>query len=70
MGKYNLHHIGDRTLFNIPDLKISNDSGQAHTTSFGGHAQSIPTNTYVHRTTGNTGHAQTSEHAHTTSYNQ
>ena len=67
VGKYNLHHIWDRVLFNIPDLKISNDNGYSHRTSFSGQAQSIPTNRYVLRTTGHTGHVQTSEHVHRTS---
>ena len=65
-GKYNLHHIWDRVLFNTPDLKISNDNGHAHKTSVSGLAQSIPTNRYMHRTIGHAGHAQTSEHAHRT----
>ena len=30
VGKYNLHHIWDRILFNTPDLKISNNNGHAH----------------------------------------
>ena len=67
VGKYNLHHIWDKVLFNTPDLKISNDNGHAHRTSFSGHAQSIPTNRHSHRTIGHTGHAQTSEHVHRTS---
>ena len=67
IGKYNLHHIWDRVLFNTPDLKISNDNGHAHRTSFSGHAQSIPANMHSHRTKGLTRHAQTSEHMHRTS---
>ena len=43
VGKYNLHHIWDRVLFNTSDLKISNEYGHAHRTSFSGQAQSIPT---------------------------
>ena len=39
MGKYNLHHMLDRVLFNTSDLKISNDNGHAHRTPFNGHAQ-------------------------------
>ena len=60
VGKYNLHHILDRVLFNTPDLKINNDNGHVHS----GHAQSIPTNRHMHRTIGHTGHALNSEHAH------
>ena len=67
VGKYNLHHVWDRVLFNTPDLKINNDNGHANKTSFSGHAQSIPTNRHVHRTTGHIGHALNSEHAHRTS---
>ena len=63
----NLHHIWDRVLLNTPDLKISNDSGHMHRTSFSGHAQPIPTNRHVHRTIGHIGHAQTSKHLHRTS---
>ena len=37
-----------QSLFNTPDLKISNDNGYAQRTSFSGHAQSIPTNRHVH----------------------
>ena len=59
VGKYNFHHIWDRILFNTPDLKISNDNGLVHRTSFSGHVQSIPTNRHVHRTTEHTGNAQT-----------
>ena len=70
VGKYNLHHIWDRVLFNIPDLKINNDNGHVHRTSLSGHTQSIPTNRYLHRTIGHTGHALNLEHAHRTSYNQ
>ena len=43
VGNYNLHHIWDSILFNTPDLKINNDNGHVHKTSFSGHAQSIPT---------------------------
>ena len=64
VGKYNLHHICDRALYNTPDLKINNDNRHALRTSFSGHAQSIPTNRHTYRTIGNTGNAQTSEHAH------
>ena len=32
VGKYNLHHIWDRVLFNTPHLKINNDNGHAHRT--------------------------------------
>ena len=64
VGKYNLHHLWDRVLFNIPDLKVSNDNGHVHRTYFSRYAQSISTNTHVHRTIG---HALTSEHAHRTS---
>ena len=67
VGKYNLHHIWDRVLFNTPDLKISNDNGNAHRTSFSGHAWSIPTNRYALTTIGHTGHARTSVHVHGTS---
>ena len=67
VGKYNLHHIWDRVLFNTPELKISNDNGHVQRTPFIGHAQSIPTNRHVHRTIGHTGHAQTFEHAYITS---
>ena len=70
VGKYNLHHILDRVLFNTPDLKVNNDNGHAHRTSFIGHAHSIPTNTYTHRTIGHTGHALNSEHVCRTSLNQ
>ena len=59
VGKYNLHHLWDIVLFNILDLKVSNDNGQAHRTSFNGHAQSSPTNRHMHRTTGHIGHAHT-----------
>ena len=62
-----IHLVSDRFLFNTPDLKISNDNGHAHRTSFSGHAQSIPTNRHVHRTIRHTWHAQTSEQAHRTS---
>ena len=34
VGKYNLHHIWDRVLFNTPDHKINNDNGHAHRTPF------------------------------------
>ena len=67
VGKYNLHYIWDRVLFITPDLKISNDNGHVHRTSFSGHAQSIPTNRHEHRRIGHIGHSQTSEHAHRTS---
>ena len=67
VGKYNLHHIWDRVLFNTPDLKVSNDNRHAHRTSFSGHAQSIPTSRLAHRTIEHIGHAQTSEHVHRTS---
>ena len=62
VGKYNLHHIWDRILFNTPDLIITNDNGHMHRISFSGHAQSMPTNRHVHRTKGHIGQAQTSEH--------
>ena len=29
-GKYDLHHIWDRVLFNTADLKINNDNGHMH----------------------------------------
>ena len=67
VGKYNLHHKWDRVHFNTPDLKICNENGHAHRTSFSGHDQSIPTKSHLVRTIGHTGHAQTSEHAHRTS---
>ena len=67
VGKYNLHHIWDRVLFNTTDLRINNDNGHAHRTSLSGHAQSTPTNRHSHRTIGNTGHALNSEHVHRTS---
>ena len=67
VGKYNLHHILDRVLFNTPDLKISNDNRHVQRTYFSRHAQSIPINRHVHRTIGHTRHAQTFEHAHRTS---
>ena len=41
---YNVHHIGDRVLFNIPDLKINDGNGHAHRSSLSRHAQFIPTN--------------------------
>ena len=67
VGKYNLHHIWDRVLFNTPALEISNnDTEHAHRTPFSGHAQSIPTNRHLHGTIGHTGHAQNSEHVHGT----
>ena len=62
VGKYNLHHIWDRVLFNTSDLKISNANWHIYRTSFHRHAQSIPTNMHVHRTIGHIGHAQASEH--------
>ena len=43
VGMYILHHIWDTVLFNTPDLKINNDNGHVHRTSFSGHTQSIPT---------------------------
>ena len=49
VGKYNLHHIWDRVLFNAPDIKLNNGNGHAQRTSFSGHAQSIPTNRHLHR---------------------
>ena len=58
VGKYSLHHIWDRVLFNTPDLTVNNDSG---------HAQSIPTNRYVHRTIGHTGYGLNSEYVYRTS---
>ena len=64
VGKYNLHHIMDRDLFNNPDLKINNDNWHAHRTSLSGHTQSIPTNRHSHRTIGHTEHALNSEHGH------
>ena len=67
VGKYNLHYIWDRDLFNIPDLKISNDNGHVDRTSFSGHAQSIPTNRHVHRTIRHTRQDQTSKYVHRTS---
>ena len=67
IGKYNLHHIWGRVLFNTPDLKINNDNGYAHRTGIIGHAQSIPTNRHLHTTLGHTGHALDSEHVHRTS---
>ena len=67
VGKYNLHLIMDRVIFNTPDLKNNNDNGHAHRTSVSGHPQSIPTNRYSHRTMGHTGHALNSEHVHRTS---
>ena len=66
VGKYNLHHIWNRVLFNTPDRKIGNNNGHVHRTSFSGHAQSIPINRHSHRTIGHTGHVQTSGHAHRT----
>ena len=44
VGKYNIHQIWDRVLFNTPDLKINNANGHVHRTSSGGHAEFIPTN--------------------------
>ena len=67
MGKYNLYHIWGRVLFNNTDLNINNDNGHAYRTSLNGHAQSIPTNRYMHRTIGHTGHALNSEYVHRTS---
>ena len=67
VGKYNLHHIGDRVLFNTRDLKINNDNGHAHRTSLIGHTQSIPTNRHSHRSLGHTGYALNSDHVHRTS---
>ena len=67
MGKYNLHHIRDRVLFNTPDLKINNGKGHVHRTCLSGHAASIPTNRLSHRNIGHTGDALNSEHAHRTS---
>ena len=64
VGKYNLHHIWDRVLFNTPDLKINNDNGHTHRTSFIGHAQSIQTSKHTHSTIGHTGHALNSKHVH------
>ena len=62
VGKYNLHHIWDRVLFNTPDLKINNDNGHAHKTSLSGYAQSIPRNKHSHRIIGHIGHALNSDH--------
>ena len=56
VGKYNLHHISNRVLFNTPELRISNVNGHAHRTPFSGNAQSIQTNS--HGTIGHTGHTQ------------
>ena len=36
VGKYNIHHIWGRVLFNTPGLKINNDNGHVHRTSFSG----------------------------------
>ena len=47
VGKYNLHNLWDRFLFNTPDLKINNDNGHAHRTSLSGHTQSIATNKHL-----------------------
>ena len=52
VGKYNLHHVWDRVLFNTPHLKVSNDNGHVCRTSFRGYAQSFPTNRHVNRTIG------------------
>ena len=67
VGKYNLHHIWDRELYNTSDLKSNNKNGHAYRTSLCGHAQSIPTNRHSNTTTGHTGHALNSEHVHRTS---
>ena len=67
VGKYNLHHIWSRVLFNTPGLRITNDNGQTYRTPISGHALSLPPNRHVHRTIEHPGHAQTSEHAHRTS---
>ena len=61
VGKYNLHHIWVRVLFNTPDLNINKGNGHTHRTSLSGHAQSIPTNRHSQRTIG---HALNSEHVH------
>ena len=50
-----------------PDLKINNDNGHVHRTSFSGHAQSIPTNRHMHRTLGHAWQAMNLEHVHRTS---
>ena len=67
VGKYNIHHIWDRILYNTSELKINNDNEHVHRTSLSGHAQSIPTNRHLHRTLGHIGHALNSEHVHRTS---
>ena len=48
VGKYSLHHIWDRVLFNTSDLKINNDNGHVHRTFSSAHAKSIPTNRHMH----------------------
>ena len=70
VGKYDLHHIWDRVLFNTPDLKINNDNGNVHRTSLSWHVQSIPPNRHSHSTIGHTEHALNSEYEHRTSWNQ
>ena len=62
VGKYNLHHIWDRALLNIPDLKINSSNGHAHITCISGHAHSISTNEHL----GHTGHVLNSEHVQRT----
>ena len=57
---------GTESYFTLLTLKLVMTMGM-HRTSFSGHAQSIPTNNYLHRTIGHTGHAYTLEHTHRTS---
>ena len=35
--KYNLNHIGDRVLLNIPHLTVNSSNGQVHRTCISGH---------------------------------
>ena len=67
IGKFNLHHIWDRLLFNTPGLKIN---GHAQGTTSLGHAQFHQPNTPMHIFTGCMEDAQRtllSDHAHRTS---
>ena len=61
IGKYNLNHIWDRVLFNIPGLKIGSCQNLMHIHN-NGQAQTNPPNRHPQISIGHSEHALNSEH--------
>ena len=66
IGKFDLNHIWDIVLLNIPGLKINSSKGYVHMYN-SGHVQLILTSRHLQISIGHSGHAVNSEHVLRTS---